>query len=109
MDAELGRRESPGVATRRVVAAVAGILILLTLIALGFELLFQDRIGKTFTVHRPFPAPAVIADEQAQRLGLEAKQRRALAGGDGRMPIDGAMAAIAARGTHAFDPVGGTP
>lgn len=106
---DTGNSESPQVNTYRVVAIVAGILLVLSLIAFGFEPLFRDRIGQTFTVHRPFPAPAVIPGERAQRLALEAKQKRDLNGAHGRMPIDAAMKAIAAKGPHAFDPVGGMP
>ncbi|HEX3946025.1 MAG TPA: hypothetical protein VHW69_18270 [Rhizomicrobium sp.] len=109
MRADNPSRESPQVNTYRVVAIVAGMLLLLSLIAFGFQPLFRDRIGQTFTVRHPFPAPAVIAGERAQRLALEVKQRRDLKGAHGRMPIDAAMNAIAAKGPHAFNHVGGTP
>ena len=109
MDADIGRGESPNVDTRRVVAIVAGVLIFVALVSFGFQALFGGRVGQTYTVHHPFPAPAVIASERAQRLSLEAKQRRDLNGAHGRMPIAAAMKAIAAEGTSAFDPVGGAP
>jgi hypothetical protein len=104
-----GRAESPQVRTWRVTAIVAGILAILIVIAFGFQLLFADRIGRTATVSHDFPAPAVIPDEGAQRRALEAAQRQALDGGGGRLPIDSAMKAIAGKGPHAFDPVGGAP
>ncbi len=109
MAGEIGRGESPQVSTRAIVIIVAVILGALVLVAFGFQLLFQNRIGQTYTVRHPFPAPAVIAGERAQRLALEARQKRDLAGAHGRMPIDNAMKDIAARGEHAFDPTGGKP
>jgi len=109
MDADIGRGESPNVNTRRVVAIVAGVLIFVALVSFGFRALFSDRVGQTYTVEHPFPAPAVIAGERAQRLSLEANQKRDLNGAHGRMPIGAAMKAIAAKRTSAFDPVGGAP
>jgi len=107
MAAEFGNHESPQVSTVRVVMIVAGMLAILSAIAFGFQALFHDRIAQTYTVQHPFPAPAIMSAERAQRLALEARQRRDLNGAHGRMPIDAAMKAIASRGTHAFDPVGG--
>ncbi|HEX3809537.1 MAG TPA: hypothetical protein VHW02_07520 [Rhizomicrobium sp.] len=109
MSADIGKGESPQVRTRAVVLILAGILALLVLVAFGFETIFQRDIGQTFTVRHSFPAPAVIPDERAQRLALQAAQRRQLNGAGGRMPIDRAMKAIAAKGAHAFDPVTGAP
>jgi len=106
---DAAERESPQVDTRRVLAIVAGIIVVLTLIGFGFQPLFRDRIGQTFTVSHPFPAPEVSLSERAQRLALEAKQRRALNGARGRMPIAAAMKAIVARGPQAFDPIEGRP
>lgn len=109
MAAELGRGESPNVRTRRVVFIVAGIMAVLVLVAFGFQALFHDRIGQTYALRHPFPAPAVIPNERAERLALEARQRKDLAGAHGRMPIGKAMTTIAAKGTDAFDPLGGQP
>jgi len=109
MDADLGRGESPNVGTRAVVAIIAGILVVLVVVAFGFQTIFRDRIGQTHAERHPFPAPAVIPNERAERLALEAKQKKDLAGAHGRMPIDAAMKAIAAKGDHAFDPLGGEP
>lgn len=97
--------ESPEVRWRSVVAIVAGILVALVLIGFGFEAFFPDLIGKTYTVSKPFPSPRVIPNERDVRLALEARQLQALKGGNGRIPIDRAMADIAARGPHAYDPV----
>lgn len=107
MGADLGRGEAPTVATRTIVLIVAGILVTLILIAFGFQTIFRDRIGQTYAVRHPFPAPAVIPDERAERLALQARQEQDLKGAHGRMPIDAAMKAIAAKGEHAFDPIGG--
>jgi hypothetical protein len=109
MSAELGRGESPGVRTRVVVSIVVGILVVLIAVAAGFQLVFRDRVGQTYAVRHPFPAPAVVPDERAERLALQAKQRHDLNGAHGRLPIDAAMKAIAAKGDRAFDPVGRAP
>lgn len=106
---EKALHESPEVRTRAVLAIVAGVLAALVAIAFGFQLLFPDRIGKAFAVRNLFPAPEVIPNERAERLALEARQRRELEGADGHMKVEDAMAAIARRGNRAFDPVGGTP
>ncbi|HEY2034199.1 MAG TPA: hypothetical protein VGH02_10990 [Rhizomicrobium sp.] len=109
MDADLGRGESPNVGTRRVVLIIGGIMAVLVLVAFGFQAIFRDRIGQTYAVRHPFPTPAVIPDERAERLALEAQQKKDLAGAHDRLPIDAAMKAIAAKGDHAFDPIGGGP
>lgn len=109
MHTDLGPGELPSVNTRRVIAIVVGILIFIVAVSVGLQALFGDRIGQTYTVRHPFPAPAVIPGERAQRLALEAKQRRELNGAQNRMPIDAAMKAIAAKESHAFDPAGGGP
>jgi hypothetical protein len=100
---------SPEVRARNVVATMAGILVVLAAIAFGLQLIFPDRIGATSADRHAFPAPGVRPDEGAERLALEAAQLAALAGGGGRMPIADAMRAIAAKGPHAFDPIGAPP
>ena len=109
MDTDLGNGESPQVSTRSVVAIVAGIMVILLAIALGFQPMFRDRIGQTFVVRHGFPGPAVIPNERAERERLDAEQLRDLNGAHGRMPINQAMKAIAAKGAHAFDPIGSEP
>jgi hypothetical protein len=106
MAAKLGPGESPQVHTRAVVAIVAGILVILVLIAFGFEIPFHSRIGQTFVARHRFPSPAVIPNERADRMALQARDRRDLNGAHGRMSIDLAMKMIAAKGANAFDPVG---
>jgi hypothetical protein len=98
--------ESPAVGTRAVVLTTLAILAVLLAIAFGFELIFRDRTGMTYVEQHPLPAPGVVPDERAERKALEAQQRAALAGSGGRLPIEAAMRAIAAKGQHAFDPVG---
>jgi hypothetical protein len=105
VDKDLGRGESPAISTRAVVLTTIGILVVLMAIAFGFQPIFRDRIGMTDVQQRPLPAPGVIPDERAQREALEARQRAALAGAGGRLPIEAAMRAIADKGDHAFDPV----
>ena len=109
MNSDLGRGESPQVSARAVALIIAGILVVLVLVAFGFEAIFRDRIGQTYVVRHPFPAPAVIPNERAERLALEAKQKKELDGAGGRMPIGDAMKTIAAKGDRAFDPIGSGP
>lgn len=105
VDRKLGPGENLQVRTRAVIVVTGSLLALLTLIAFGFMLIFANRVGVSYAVRHDFPAPAVIPNERSERLAMEAGQRRVLAGQDGRMPIEQAMQAIAARGPHAFDPV----
>ena len=109
VDNDLGRGESPAISTRAVVLAMIGILAVLAAIAFGFEPIFRDRIGITTVQQHTLPAPGVIPDERAQREALEVRQRAALDGAGGRLPIAAAMRAIADKGEHAFDPVGAAP
>lgn len=106
VDDDLGRGESPAISTRVVVLATIGILVVLAAIAFGFEPIFRDRVGMTAVEQHPLPGPGVVADERAQRQALEARQRAALDGAGGRLPIEAAMRAIADKGEHAFDPLG---
>jgi hypothetical protein len=104
-DRKLGKGESLQVRAPVVALTMGGILILLATVAFGLTLFFHDRIGSRFVLRHAFPAPAVIPDERAQRLALEARQRHILEGAGRPMPINQAMKEIAARGPHAFDPV----
>src|SRR5262245_54566074 len=105
MSTESAVTESPQVRVARVVAYGAGTVAFMALVAFGFMLIFPERIGRAFVERSDFPAPAVIRDETAQRLALEAKARATLEGHSGRMAIAAAMDAVVARGTQAFDPV----
>lgn len=101
----IGSGENLQIHARSVAIVLAAILAALAVVGFGLAVFFPERIGVSHVLAQRFPAPAVIADEHLRRLQLEARQRRALNGGDGRMPIDQAMQAIVARGDHAFDPV----
>ncbi|MGZ5702933.1 MAG: hypothetical protein ACXWIM_18860 [Burkholderiales bacterium] len=100
-------KESPQVKTTRVIAVGGVTLLVLVAIAFGFELVFKERIGQTYSVQHDFPLPGVVPNEGALRRALEAKQRAALAGEGGRIPIEKAMDDIVARGARAFDPIEG--
>jgi hypothetical protein len=101
----IGAGESLQIRTRIVALILVAVLAMLALVGFGLRLFFPNRVGVDFVVAHGFPSPVVIPDERVQRLRLEEKQRRELAGADGRMPIAQAMTAIAARGDRAFDPV----
>lgn len=105
-DENLGRRETPEVKTRTVLLLTAGILVFLVVIAFGVGALFPGRIGRAGVTQHQQPLPGVIPNERSVRLSLEAKQRQDLNGGRGRIPVEEAMQAIAAKGPHAFDPIG---
>jgi hypothetical protein len=105
----LGRGETPAVNARAVIATMAAAMALLVLSAVGLAFFFSDRIGMTYVDRQPFPAPGVSASERSTRAALERNGEAALAGADGRLPIDAAMQRIADRGAHAFDPVEGAP
>jgi hypothetical protein len=100
------KMETPHITYGRVVAVLALVLGLLTAIGFGFQLVFPERIGQTYTVQTAFPLPGVVPDERERRLATEAAQREVLKGGAGRISIDEAMNRIVARGTRAFDPLG---
>jgi len=104
-DHKLDKGESLAVRARPVVLIAGSLLVLLTILAFGFMVLFSNRIGVRYAVEHKFPGPGVVPDEKAERLALEARQRKALQGAGGRMPIEQAMQAIVTRGPHAFDPV----
>lgn len=105
----LGNGETPQVHTWSVVRITAGTIIALILATFFLALAFRDRIHEIRIHPRSFPAPGVTSAEKAERLHLEAEQRKLLNGADGRMPIEKAMQAIAARGNHAFDPADSSP
>jgi hypothetical protein len=105
-DRNIGKGESLQVRAPVIVSIMMGLLILVMVVAFGLTIFFPDRIGVRFVPRHTFPAPAVIPDERGQRLGLQARQQRALNGAGGRLPIAAAMRQIASRGDHAFDPVG---
>jgi hypothetical protein len=102
---DIGSGESLQVRTRPVAFIFVAILTTLAIVGFGLTIFFSNQIGTGHVVAHQFPSPAVTPDERAQRLRLEARQRRDLAGAGGRMPIEQAIGVIAARGDHAFDPI----
>lgn len=104
-DRDIGEGESLQVRTPVIAGTIASLLVFVVIVAFGFMLFFPNRIGVRFVPHSAFPPPAVIAQEHGERLAIEGRQRRALAGAGGRLPIEQAMGQIAARGASAFDPV----
>ena len=107
-------REAPRVSTRAVLWVVGGALVFVAA-ALGLLNLYYHwkLAAPVFRPPSPFPAPRVQSDQRAEREALEAAERRALAGyawvdrGGGvvSIPIEKAMAMIAARGADAYAPL----
>jgi len=108
------RRERPDVDTVRIVAISFGFL---AFVAIGMGVLAAFYGHKVGTYHMPapapFPAPQLQTDPAADFDKVEAAQRAELeregwsdeAHGLRRIRIERAMALIAARGVHAYDPV----
>jgi hypothetical protein len=102
-------REIPEVQVSTIIM-VAGAII-------GFLIAFLAILYLVFPnlVHRPaapiaqFPTPSVTTDERTQRVLLERAANERLSGKNGTMPIDRAMAVIAAKGAAAYQPVQSTP
>ena len=109
------RREPPDVDTIRIVSFGLGFLLF---VAIGMAVLagfYGHEVGGShMPAPAPFPAPQLQTDPSSDLAKLEAAQRAELerAGwsdqsrGLRRIPIERAMAIIAARGSHAYDPVG---
>ena len=103
-------RESPQVHTRAVMFVAAGILLFLIAFVAFVWLVFPDLVHRPPPSFARFPEPSVTTDERAQRILLERTQKERLTDKNGAMPIERAMAAIAAKGAAAYDPVrGATP
>ena len=101
-------RESPQVHTRAVLFVASGILLFLIAFVAFVWLVFPDLVHRPPPTLARFPEPSVTTDERAQRLLLERSQKARLTDKNGAMPIERAMAAIAAKGTAAYNPVQGT-
>ena len=101
------RAESPQVDIRGVLFVAGGVLLLLIVVIGLLTAVFPQLIHSPPPVLRQFPAPSVTVDERAQRINLERAQIERLSGQNGTMPIAQAMAAIAAKGATAYDPVQG--
>lgn len=101
------RAESPQVNIRSVLFVAAGILLFLIAVVALLSVVFRQLIHSPPPVLRQFPAPSVTVDERTQRINLERAQIEHLSGKNGTLPIAQAMAAIAAKGAGAYDPVSG--
>jgi hypothetical protein len=111
-------REPPRVSTRAVLMVVGGTLLFVGAVLLLLNFYYHWKIAAP--VFRPpsaFPEPRVHSDQRAEREALEAAQRRVLAGyawidranGTIAIPIEKAMATIAARGAQAYAPLEAAP
>jgi hypothetical protein len=101
------RAESPQVDNRVVIFIALGILLFVIIFVFVLSLLFPELIHRPPPVVARLPAPSVLADERMQRITLERAQLDRLTGKSGTMPIERAMAAIAAKGTAAYTPLEG--
>lgn len=98
------RAESPEVDIRSVLFVAGGILLFLIAVIALLSVVFPQLIHRPTSSLRQYPPPSVTVDERTQRINLERAQIERLSGMNGTMPITQAMAAIAARGTAAYDP-----
>ncbi len=109
------RREQPDVDTLRILGVTFGFLLF---VAIGMAVLatFYHQKTGAYRVAPPvaFPAPQLQTDPAADLRKLQTAQRAELARNDWadpghtlrRIPIEHAMSIIAARGAHAYDPIG---
>ena len=115
MALEADRREPPGVATRTILSATMGFLLF---VAAGLALLhlYYRHVLDAEPVPKPaatFPAPRLQADPEADLAELQRRQGERLAAygwvdrdtGLVQIPIERAMALIAARGADAYAPL----
>lgn len=102
-------RAIPEVQVLTVIMVAGGIIgFLIVFLALVY-LLFPNLIHRPTAPVAQFPAPSVTTDERTQRVLLERAANERLSGKNGAMPIDRAMAVIAAKGAAAYQPVQSTP
>jgi len=111
--------EDPGVRTRRVLWLIFGFLGGVAVLFGVLNFYYRSIIlGHVMHVSmRQFPAPQLQPNPTQDYANFRAAQLRQLslsgpAGGKStlvRVPIDAAMAIVAARGAAAYDPVAGTP
>ena len=111
-------REPPRVSTRAVLWVVGGTLGFVAAMLVLLAFYYGAKLdGPVLRPPSTFPAPRVQSDQAAEREALEAAQRRALAGyawidranGTIAIPIEKAMATIAARGAQAYAPLEAAP
>ncbi|SIT86627.1 hypothetical protein [Pontibaca methylaminivorans] len=101
-------REPAAIPERRVLAVIAGLALLCALCVLVAWLMLPSGATR-WSPPQVFAGPELETAPVAGHAAFLARQRADLAGAGGRMPIDRAMAQIAARGEDAFAPVGERP
>jgi hypothetical protein len=107
--------QSPDVATRIVIIAMAGFLGFVAISMTGLFFYLRSSVPDAFrkVIEHHFPEPALQKDPQNDLTRFEREQRATLSGygwvdrskGLVRIPIENAMRIIAARGGHAYDPL----
>ncbi len=98
--------QNPGVDNRTVLLVAAGIIGFLVVFLVVLLAIFPNLTHRPLPPLAQFPAPSVMTDERTQRIELERAQYQRLSGSNGTMRIEDAMAAIAAKGATAYDPIG---
>ncbi len=96
--------EGAGVHTRTVALAAGGLFAIVALAAGAVWLLYPSVRAEPVPAVETFPAPGLEIQPVAAYAAYLAAQRARLAGADGRLPIERAMARVAARGPDAFGP-----
>jgi hypothetical protein len=111
-------RESPAVSARVVLAASLGFLVFVVLAMAGLRIFYLASVsGPIYRPPRPQTAPGVQMDSPAEVERVLREQRAKLEGYDWvdrqkgviRIPIERAMALIAARGMRGYDPLEQAP
>ena len=97
--------EDPGVPTGIVVTALAVSFATVAAVALAVWAIYPDARHDQMPRVDAVPEPGLEIEPVARFAAYQAEQRARLAGADGRLPIDAAMAQIAARGADAFAPL----
>jgi hypothetical protein len=111
-------RESPAVSARMVLGASLGFLAFMIIAMGGLRLFYLALVsGPIYRPPRPQTAPGVQMDSPAEVERVLREQRARLEGYDWtdrqkgviRIPIERAMALIAARGMRGYDPLEQAP
>jgi hypothetical protein len=98
--------ERGGVDTVRILAIAGGLLIFLGISMSALAWAYFAIVPAEAIAPAHLPTPEVRPDERQQiHISLEQQRRRL---NQGAIPIDRAMAAIAAKGAHAYDPIAPT-
>jgi hypothetical protein len=111
-------RESPAVSARFVLAASLGFMVFVIVAMAGLRIFYLAMVsGPIYRPPRPQTAPGVQMDSPAEVERVLREQRAKLEGYDWvdrqkgvtRIPIERAMALIAARGARGYDPLEQAP